>query len=92
MCVRIVWENRTIINDRGKNEVTEEEIVAAVSHIKAGRAPGPDGIPPEAIKWLAEKRSREVAKMLNGLYQQGTFPTQWKRVRVLRRNNRHHWM
>ena len=33
------------------------------SGIKVGRAPGPDGIPPETIKGMAEKRPREVAKV-----------------------------
>ena len=33
------------------------------SRIKVGRPPGPDGIPPEAIKWMTEKRPREVAKV-----------------------------
>ncbi len=45
--------------------MTEEEIVAAVSHIKVGRAPGLDGIPPEVIKWMAEKRPKEVAKVVS---------------------------
>ena len=63
--------------------MTEEENVTAASRIKAGRAPGPDGIPPETVQWMTEKRPREVAKVLSGLYHQGTFPAQWNRARLV---------
>lgn len=58
---------------------TEEEVQEAAKNLKGKRAPGPDGIPPEAVKMLAKFIPGEVvAKIMSDLLKKRTFPSRWK--------------
>lgn len=61
-------------------EVTAEEVSAASRRLATGKAPGPDGVPAEAIRRMAKRgREKVLATMLNHLLQEGDFPTLWKK-------------
>lgn len=62
---------------------TREEIVVAGRRIKTGKAAGPDGIPPEVIKAIAEQRPELMERTLNGIIKQGCFPREWKVGRLM---------
>lgn len=61
---------------------TEEELKVAARGLKSGRAPGPDGIPAEAFKLLAEVRPSDLLMVYNTCIVQGVFPTRWKRQKL----------
>ncbi|OQR66729.1 hypothetical protein BIW11_13961, partial [Tropilaelaps mercedesae] len=63
--------------------VTIEEITEAGAGIPTGKAPGPDGIPAEALKTLAKTRPEFLAKVATKLLRTGTFPREWKRGRLV---------
>ena len=55
-----------------------KEILEASDRIKSGKAAGPDGIPPEVIKAIAEHRPDVFVKIINGLLLEGNFPIDGK--------------
>lgn len=63
--------------------ITIEELITAKDNIKLKRAPGPDGIPPEAVKLLAETRPRVLLRIFNQLVKKQEFPRVWKRAKVV---------
>lgn len=62
---------------------TEEELRNAAARIKTGKAPGLDGIGPEAVKIAAEHMPKELLKMYNGYLVEGKFPVTWKEAKVV---------
>lgn len=70
------WENYNVITNPPK--FTNEEIKKAEDNIKSGKAPGPDGIPPEVIKILIQVEKEYILKVMNGLLEKQEFPTMWK--------------
>ncbi|KAG5894688.1 hypothetical protein JTB14_034736 [Gonioctena quinquepunctata] len=74
------------ICDRIKEKVqlfTLEEMLTAAKSLKSGKAPGPDGIPPEAMKVAMETAPEWMLNVLNGLLLAEDFPLKWKLVRLL---------
>ncbi|CAH2005808.1 unnamed protein product [Acanthoscelides obtectus] len=57
---------------------TLEEIQEAALEIKIGKAPGPDGIPPEALKIALEVLPETILGVLNQLLSSQDFPKIWK--------------
>lgn len=82
------WErgNIAVVSD----EFTLEELAAATERLKGGRAPGPDGVPPEAIKELSRTVPEFLLKILNNLLRLQSFPLNWKLAKVilLRKNGK----
>ena len=62
---------------------TEEEIGKAARGIKCGKAPGPDKIPPKAIRIVAECAPNMLMDVMNNLLRTQEFPEEWKTARVV---------
>lgn len=62
---------------------TEEEMRAVVMKMKSGKAPGIDGIPPEAIKCVAKVAPEWILNVMNNLLKQQNFPKKWKVAKVV---------
>lgn len=64
------------------NPFTEQELKAAARCLKKGKAPGPDGVPSEALRLLAEDRPDALLEVYNACIAQGIFPKQWKKQKL----------
>lgn len=62
--------------------ITIEEVQEAVHSRKTGKAPGPDGVPMEALVEVARYEVELLKSVLNELWMEGTFPDTWKRARL----------
>lgn len=62
---------------------TEEELKLAVTTLKNNKAPGPDGIPSEILKIVAEKRPHTLLKVYNACLIEGIFPERWKKQKLV---------
>ena len=62
---------------------TPRELNAAIKKVKNGKAPGPDGIPPEAIKEMGICQPDFLLTIFNRLLQAEKFPVEWKVARVV---------
>ena len=63
--------------------VTTDEIVTAANRMKAGKASGPDGVPPEAVKALIKRWPKQVAQMIDNIIKTGIFPNLWKNATLI---------
>lgn len=79
---KIQWEYRDIDKDTVP-PVTAEEIKKAASSLKNRRAPGPDGIPAEAVKVAVIDYPKEMAAAYTGLQREGRFLHHWKEGRAV---------
>lgn len=68
---------------RNVDEISMEELHMAKDKIRCNRAPGPDGIPPEAIKYLVEDAPDYIRSVMNGLLCAQSFPNAWKLAKVI---------
>jgi endonuclease/exonuclease/phosphatase family metal-dependent hydrolase len=75
-----VWIVPTVEN---VEEFTVDELTRAAAKIKSGKAAGPDGIPPEAIKLAVATDPERMLEIMNGLLRRGEFPTEWKAARLV---------
>ncbi|XP_057666774.1 uncharacterized protein LOC130900280 [Diorhabda carinulata] len=57
---------------------TTEEILAAAKEIKQGKAPGPDGLPPEIVKTLITTQPDLIKTVFNELLCRQKFPKELK--------------
>lgn len=62
---------------------TENEIKEAARSMKNKKAPGPDGIPPEAIKFTAQVCTGLLLDMYNACLRTGVFCARWKIARLV---------
>ncbi|KAH0814569.1 hypothetical protein GEV33_008222 [Tenebrio molitor] len=62
---------------------TTDELRAAALKLRPGKAPGPDGIPPEVIRLLVEVVPRTLLSLMNGLFAAARFPDEWKRAKLV---------
>ncbi|XP_060526941.1 uncharacterized protein LOC132702371 [Cylas formicarius] len=74
------WE--TITAEANVDLITEEEVKEAPQSMKSGRSPGLDGIPPEAIKIVANTSSEWLIAILNKLLRLQELPELWKVVKI----------
>lgn len=63
---------------KDKDDFTVEEIQTAAKKLKGNKSPGPDGIPAEVIKIIANERPEVFLKTMNKLLETGHFPDIWK--------------
>lgn len=63
--------------------VTREEVQTTAQRIKSGKAPGPDGIPPEVVKTLFRNFPDLVADVATKVLREGYFPPEWKAAEVV---------
>ncbi len=64
-------------------EFTEEELVRAVTSLKTGKAPGPDGIPAEIVRRAVVSRPKIFLDLFNECLRCGTFCDEWKTARLV---------
>lgn len=62
---------------------TAEELGCAIAKLKTGKSPGPDGIPNEAIRLVAELWPELLITTFNKCLMNGVFPTCWKRQKLV---------
>ena len=59
------------------DDFTMDELKKSIKHLKNNKAPGPDGIPVEAIKSSPDFVLEILLKLLNKIKRQRCFPTKW---------------
>ncbi|KAL4082641.1 hypothetical protein QTP88_029702 [Uroleucon formosanum] len=64
-------------------EFTLEELGRASKRLTTRRAPGPSGIPNEVLRALLNTHPRKVLGLLNNCLRALTFPSRWKRARLV---------
>lgn len=62
---------------------TTEELQMAAKKLKNNKAPGPDGVPTEVLKDIADARPDILVNMYNHCLIEGTFPTPWKEQQLV---------
>lgn len=62
--------------------VTTEDVAAAISQLKPGASPGPDGIPPFLLKACAAALSSPLADLYNYSFSRALIPDVWKLAHV----------
>ncbi|KAG8338135.1 hypothetical protein J6590_108393 [Homalodisca vitripennis] len=62
---------------------SEEDLQTVVKGIKTGKAPGPDIIPPDLVKIIAQRYPKEVLQAINSQLMAGKFPDSWKVARLV---------
>jgi Reverse transcriptase (RNA-dependent DNA polymerase)/Endonuclease-reverse transcriptase len=63
--------------------ITVEEVHSAGRRIAKGKAPGPDGIPPEATRYLLLECPHVFQKVAEKLLKEGRFPVEWKKATLV---------
>lgn len=61
----------------------KEEFEIALGSIKIDKAPGPDKIPPEAVKIVGETHKDQLLEICNNLLRKQEFPRLWKEAKVV---------
>jgi hypothetical protein len=61
----------------------EGEVLAACERIKAGKAPGPDGISPHVIKIAVKAELERFKRLFNGYLLENEFPNKWKETKLV---------
>jgi hypothetical protein len=71
-------------------EVTVAEIKRAVKRLKLKKAPGPDMIPPEAVRMAVEAVPEKICELMGAILRSGEYPTVWKiaRLMLLKKSNK----
>ena len=62
---------------------TVEELVTAVKSLQNRKAPGPDGIPSEALKAVTRTSPLVLLNICNACLERGNFPLSWKTQRLV---------
>lgn len=63
--------------------ITNEELLEAARALKANKAPGPDGIPNQALKLAVQECPDMFRTALQKCVNEGVFPDRWKRQRLV---------
>jgi hypothetical protein len=61
----------------------EEELEVAVGRLAKRKAPGPDGIPAEAVRTATRVAPRVILAVMNGALEGRTFPERWRRAKLV---------
>ncbi|KAL4104231.1 hypothetical protein QTP88_019540 [Uroleucon formosanum] len=72
-----------LVFTRAVPEFTLEELGRASKRLTTRRAPGPSGIPNEVLRALLNTYPRKVLGLLNNCLRALTFPSCWKRARLV---------
>ena len=70
--------------------VTEEELLQACDKLRPKKAPGPDGVPAEAVKLFTKHQPKIVCQVFDKLFKVGEYPANWKtsKLVLLRKGNK----
>lgn len=77
-----VWEEDQDM-DAEVPVVSGRELALAISQLKTGRAPGPDGVPTEILRAVAAQRPGILLDTFNACLMEGIFPRRWKTARLI---------
>ena len=58
--------------------ITKPEVLQAIRKLKSGKAPGPDSIPPEALKVSADATADMMMDLLQTVWIEEEVPSEWK--------------
>ena len=64
-------------------KVSRLEVEIAAGRITPGKAPGLDGVPPEAVRALPNAYPTTCSGMIDGISRSGVFPIEWKTARLV---------
>lgn len=83
MFERSTYENTSQETENEFPVIQPHEVRLAGDKLKAGKAPGPDGVPIAAVKLLFKEHSAAVAESLTSAIRAGEFPLAWKQAEVV---------
>ncbi|CAF1642700.1 unnamed protein product, partial [Adineta ricciae] len=63
--------------NEGSHDILYSEVQAAISSLKRNKSPGSDGITAEMLQAGGEPLSREIHKLCNKAWHEGTIPEEW---------------
>ena len=66
------------------NPPRKTEIAKAIKSLKSGKAAGPDGIPPEALKANIQTSADMLHPLLSKIWEQERVPEDWKRGHLIK--------
>ncbi|CAF1989694.1 unnamed protein product [Rotaria magnacalcarata] len=69
--------NITPMNTEESQEILYSEVKEAIRSLKKNKSAGPDGIPAEMLQAGGEPLEREIHKLCNKAWQEGTIPDEW---------------
>jgi len=65
------------------SDISEEEVKAAIRHLKNKKSPGPGGIMSEILKALDTAIVPFLVKYFNKLFSSGLYPTEWTKAIIV---------
>nr|BAC57910.1 reverse transcriptase [Anopheles gambiae] len=78
-----VWPDYRIDQPREFERITNDEILAVARRLPNKKAPGPDGIPNEALKVGMLTATDAFCRVYQGCLENAKFPDEWKRQRLV---------
>lgn len=72
-----------IANDEDPIVFSPGQVDRMIRRTKLRKAPGPDGIPNEALRRLPPRAIATATRLFNGILRTGHFPSEWKLGRVI---------
>nr|KAG5693522.1 hypothetical protein BaRGS_006224 [Batillaria attramentaria] len=70
--------------DISTNPPTKTEIIKAIKSLKSGKAAGPDGIPPEALKADIQTSTDMLHPLLRKIWESESVPQDWKKGHLVK--------
>nr|KAG5696704.1 hypothetical protein BaRGS_012073 [Batillaria attramentaria] len=70
--------------DISTNPPTKTEIIKAIKSLKSGKAAGPDGIPPEALKADIQTSTDMLHPLLRKIWENESVPQDWKKGHLVK--------
>nr|KAG5711950.1 hypothetical protein BaRGS_026391 [Batillaria attramentaria] len=70
--------------DISTNPPTKTEIIKAIKFLKSGKAAGPDGIPPEALKADTQTSTDMLHPLLRKTWESESVPQDWKKGHLVK--------
>lgn len=61
-------------------EVTLKEVEKARQKLATGKAPSPDGVPPDVARLIFKRWPKVFQTFVTGVLREGVFPREWKRA------------
>nr|KAG5693220.1 hypothetical protein BaRGS_034479 [Batillaria attramentaria] len=70
--------------DISTNPPTKTEIIKAIKSLKSGKAAGPDGIPPEALKADIQTSTDMLHPLLRKIWESESVPQDWQKGHLVK--------
>ena len=72
-------EEITPPNNENPQDILYTEVERAIRSLKCNKSPGPDGITAEMLQAGGEQLARQIHKLCNKAWQDGTIPEEWSK-------------